>query len=612
MRRHLTVLLLLAAYAPIVRADSTPHWTEVRSDHFDVFTDAGEKQGRHVAGQFERMRSLFRAVLPHAGGDAELPITVLALKDRKGFTAVEPAAYLAKGSLPLAGLFLRTEDRNYILLRLDTEGEQPYTVVYHEYTHFVLRKEESLPLWLNEGLAEFYQNTVIGEKDVQLGQPSANDILYLRQNKLLPLPTLFAVDHNSPYYHEEQKGSVFYAESWALTHLLRITDFQNKANRIGEYARLVSQNTDPVAAAQQAFGDLNKHQKELDAYVSHGDYKQFLMKSTFTADEASFKAQPVPTSTAGAVRASVLASNDRVPEAKTLIDAVLRDDPKSSLAHEVMGLVAYREHDLPAARKWYGEAVDLNSDSYLAYLHYATLSMAEGSGNDEAIADDLQKAIKLGPSFAPAYDALAQFYASHHEKLDDAHMLTVQAVQLEPAEIRYRLNAAQVLVEQGSFLSAQSVLKAALDIATTPGDKAMVQSRIESLKNYQAMLAQNEAHARAIPERTDAGLPTAEAEPERVWPAPAPAAPHRTLRGTLHNTKCAYPTALTFSLEQPGKSTALFAPNYYKISFSTINFEPQGTLDPCKAIEGMKASVTYAEVIDKDLAGQVLLIALIK
>jgi len=33
----------------------------------------------------------------------------------------------------------------------------------------------------------------------------------LRQNKLLPLATLFTVDHTSPYYHEENKGSIFYA-----------------------------------------------------------------------------------------------------------------------------------------------------------------------------------------------------------------------------------------------------------------------------------------------------------------------------------------------------------------------------------------------------------------
>ena len=69
-------------------------------------------------------------------------------------------------------------------------------------------------------MAEFYQNTDIDGKDVRLGQPSAGNINLLRNNRLIPLTTLLQIDHSSPYYHEEQKGNIFYAESWALTHYL--------------------------------------------------------------------------------------------------------------------------------------------------------------------------------------------------------------------------------------------------------------------------------------------------------------------------------------------------------------------------------------------------------
>jgi hypothetical protein len=42
---------------------------------------------------------------------------------------------------------------------------------------------------------------------VLLGEPSTENILLLRQEDLLPLASLFNVDCNSPYYHEENKGS---------------------------------------------------------------------------------------------------------------------------------------------------------------------------------------------------------------------------------------------------------------------------------------------------------------------------------------------------------------------------------------------------------------------
>jgi hypothetical protein len=182
-------LLLLFAAALAPARDKPENWIQVASPHFVVVTNSNEKQGRHVADQFERMRSVFHVAFPHLQIDPGSPIVVLAIKDEKDFKELEPQGYLAKGSLKLGGLFLRAPDKNYVLMRIDAEGEHPYAVVYHEYTHLLVTKAaEWMPLWMNEGLAEFYQNTEIHEKDVSLGEPSTENILLLRQNRLLPLP----------------------------------------------------------------------------------------------------------------------------------------------------------------------------------------------------------------------------------------------------------------------------------------------------------------------------------------------------------------------------------------------------------------------------------------
>jgi hypothetical protein len=209
------LFLLAIVISPLLAParDKPESWVEVRSAHFSVVSNSNEKQARRVADQFERMRSVFHKLFPKIPIDTLGSITVLAIKDEKDFRSLEPAVYLAKGQLKLGGLFLRGADKNYVLLRLDAEGEHPHAVVYHEYTHLLLSRAEWMPLWLNEGLAEFYQNTDIREKEVALGQPSPENLLLLRQNRLLPLATLFTIDHTSPYYHEENKGSIFYAES---------------------------------------------------------------------------------------------------------------------------------------------------------------------------------------------------------------------------------------------------------------------------------------------------------------------------------------------------------------------------------------------------------------
>ncbi len=139
------ILLLLTLFAALVASarDKVENWLEVRSPHFIVLSDSSEKQARHVADQFERMRFVFHTLFPQANVDPGTPIVVLAVKDKKDFQTLEPEAYLAKGQIELAGLFLRAPDKNYVLMRLDAQGEHPYATVYHEYTHLVSSRARS-------------------------------------------------------------------------------------------------------------------------------------------------------------------------------------------------------------------------------------------------------------------------------------------------------------------------------------------------------------------------------------------------------------------------------------------------------------------------------------
>jgi len=627
MHKYLAALFLFCTTIAALASDSPDHWLEVRSPHFTVLTNSNEKQARRIAVQLEQMRSVFYQFIPNATGDASSPIVVLAMKDKKSFQALEPEAYLTKGQLDLAGLFMHSPDRNYILLRLDSEGEHPFAAVYHEYTHFIVSKSTWLPLWLNEGLAEFYQNTDINDKDVTLGQPSPDDILYLRQNRLIPLPVLLQVDHSSPYYHEEQKGSVFYAESWALTHYLMVTDRQNNTHRLTDYAQLLVKGENSVTAAQHAFGDLNQLQKALQDYVQQANFTMYRMKMPTPIDPATFQARPVPTPEADAVRADVLVYNGRTKEAQALLETSLGDDPNNALAHETMGFLKFREHDIPAAQKWYSEAVQLDSKSFLAHYYFAAMTMQSGDKNHDAtIESSLRTAIKLNPSFAPAYDTLATFYGKRNEKLDEAHILNIQAVTLDPTNLGYRLNAANVLTQQGNYFGAIGVLKLAAKITRNQAEDDMVQSRIKQLERLEASVDRAQARGEtaaqppAAPAETNKTIVfkkvdgkiigTAEETPN--YPTGDSTGPQHTVKGILRNVRCSYPNVIALTVDQAGKLTTLYSNNYYKVVFTTANYEPDGEIKPCTGIEDMKASVKYAEVSDKNVAGQILAIELSK
>ena len=615
-----SLLALCSLFATLsISAHAVPlQWTEVKSDHFAVLTDANEKQARQIVDQFERMRWMFHTLFPKANVDPADPIAILALKNYKNFQALEPAEYLAKGQIRLGGLFLKTQNRNYVLLALDSAEEHPYATVYHEYTHLQFSgAADWMPLWLDEGLAEFIQNTDIHDKNVVLGQPSVSDILYLRENKLMPLETLFKVDHNSPYYHEEQKGSVFYAQSWALTHYLEVSDREKHSHRMDDYLALMRAHEDPVAAAQKSFGDLKQLETALAAYIRSANYKEFILNSAAAPlDEASYRSRQLSQPEADAERADFLACVGRKEDALNLLDTVLKADPNNAQAYETRGFIAFRDNDQQTARKWFGEAVKLDSQSYLANYYFAAMSVGNvGSDQNASIEASLRAAIRLNPSFAQSYDELAIFFTQQHINLEEAHQLELHAVQLDRRNFGYRVNASTILMAQGKYADAIATLKIATNLAKTPHEAALLEANLRGAQQMQ----ENSAHTTLVTNLTTADGVTVTSATALLEVLAKPKHPTEELSGQKHevlgtigNVVCSGSSVMDFQVATGKQNVALYTNNYYQLDLSALGFEPKNEMDPCKDIEGFKARVRYADSSDKSVDGQVVSVELRK
>src|SRR6185312_14949754 len=89
-------------------------WVEVRSPHFSVVTDTGEKRGREVALRFEQMRAVFGVLLTKAKVNLPVPLQVVAFRDTKEMKQHVP---LWKGKpAQVSGLFEGNDDRPFIML----------------------------------------------------------------------------------------------------------------------------------------------------------------------------------------------------------------------------------------------------------------------------------------------------------------------------------------------------------------------------------------------------------------------------------------------------------------------------------------------------------------
>jgi Protein of unknown function (DUF1570) len=244
----LTVLFLNATFQPTKAKDL---WTSIHSKNFSLIGNASEKEIRQVATKLEQFRFVFSLLLKNVTFNSPVPTTVIVFKSDGYYKPY-------KVNPNVAGYFQAGHDVNYITLTTEQRtNESPYRIIFHEYVHQLVDNTlgHSVPPWFNEGLAEYYSTFFVTDNDRKaiLGEIIANHLLYLRNEKILPLRKLFAVDHKSPYYNEGNKMNVFYAESWMLLHFLLQGNQGKRRDELGKFVNLINGNVPIDNAFNEAF-----------------------------------------------------------------------------------------------------------------------------------------------------------------------------------------------------------------------------------------------------------------------------------------------------------------------------------------------------------------------
>jgi tetratricopeptide (TPR) repeat protein len=454
------VLSLLAVPA----AAAPREWVMARSPGFVVVSDAGEKQARQVAHQFEQVRGLFRQVL-QARVDPGRLVLIFAVKDEDGLRELLPGFWERKGGTEPAGVFQPGRDKHLVALRLDARTANPYHVLYHEYTHLLTRLNVRwLPLWLNEGLAEFWGSSDIDEKEVRWGTLSQWHVLHLRRASLLKLDELLAADHSSPLYNEAKRTSSFYAESAVLTHYL-LLGAPERRGQIQEFFKLMESDVDEPEALRRAFGDLRKLESELSTYVRRNTFPG--IKAEARIDAQGIQVAPLTPAQADALRGEFLARTGRAREARPLLESALRQDPELSSAHEGLGAVAWSDGQRLAALRHFTEAARLAPANYVAHFR-AGLIEDDGADPKADFArreQALRGALQANPAFAPAWAALGRLLSEREDRRAEAVSAAQRACALEPAAASHRVVLWQTLIRAGQAAEAARVEEALLRMA---------------------------------------------------------------------------------------------------------------------------------------------------
>ncbi|HTA24693.1 MAG TPA: TonB family protein [Terriglobales bacterium] len=479
---------------PLLCQGKEQNWVEVRSPNFIVVSNGGDKQARKAALQFEEIRAVFRHSLTVANAHPSPVITVLAVKDENSMRDLLPE-YWVKGHSHPAGLFVGRLNQFCAAVQLDAPGMNPYETFYHEFYHTItVPYFPDLPVWLSEGLAEFYGHTEIEEKFVGMGQADANLLQELRTTSLIPLSVLFQVDQSSPYYNEANKTSIFYAESWALTHYLMIGDRAAHHAMLTSYLDALNQGKSQEEAANTGFGDLKKLQSDLYSYIGKAAFLYMKIPMTTAVTEDQLKLRPLSEAEVDAYRGEFAVLRGRSDDANTILQAGLRLDPNVALIQQYLAmsefLAGQREKSLDSVSK----AITLDPRNYFTrYLRaYLATSGIRMMTRDPQIEADLRQAISLNSDFAPSYGLLAVYLAAGNQNLDEALALAKKAVSIEPADSNQQLALAQVFAHMNRFDEANLAASRSSAWAKDPAAKANAQSFIaylEQARQFQSRIS---------------------------------------------------------------------------------------------------------------------------
>ena len=563
----LTCTLLFSLQA---RADN---WTQVRSTHFVVNTDAGADRGRQVVLRFEQMRAVFGQLILRSQVNIPVPLTIIAFRSGDEMQAHVPV-FQGK-AVDLSGFFVGRPDRNFIGLDLSTPDR--WTTALHEYGHMLLDGNyPPTPLWFDEGFADYFSTIDVTRDGVEIGKPPQGYLQLLRNSQWMPFNQLLRVTANSKTYNLGDHRSLFYAESWVLVHYL--ID-QQKLTAAGQYFGLVENQHIPVDdAVQQAFG------------VSSQQLEQ-QVKSYYQSPQAVYRTLKLPIdvnkiNTYTAEKMSPVDAQAMLADLDVHIDAhrrqgmqalrqILRQRPEDALALRSLGYACLQENDPDSAAQYFEKAAKLNSADPWVYYYSALLRHGQSDRPSaeelEATKADLKQAIRLRPQFADAYNLLGLAEMQSGDGQLSLQDLT-RAVELSPRNESYRLNLAQAYIFAHKFADATALLQN----LTTSKDPKVADQANQAMQQMEQ--ARNRQRVEILGRPADEYI-APQWRPKKAAPKPvsseasapeSPALPQtgrvHYMKGTLLDVDCASPPAATLTVRAAGRTWKMLTADYQKLA----------------------------------------------
>jgi len=600
-------LSFAALFAPVLSlGEHHDSWMEIQSPHFTVYSNGGEHEGRKAALEFEEIRALFQHLYPTLRVDSGKPTIVFALKNEDSLKLFIPSYGQNSKSMHLGGFYHPSYDKNFAVIRTDIRGTGPLGnhTLYHEYTHAYFRYNfRGLPLWLDEGLAEYYGNTSIESKEAGVGMPNETQLRALKENTLLPIDQLVTIDRTSPLYNTREHSGIFYAESWALVHYLMLSPDVRDQDLLNKYLHALHATDDPIEAAKQSFGDLKKFSEKLNGYIRQFSFQYQRVQLQSKLSEKDFTVRKLSMAEGVLGVADFLLRSSHLPEGLEQLHEVEKLDGATVGYHSELGHYHLLKADYANAEKELQSAIAANANDISAHIDMAFVYLRRDNYTKEStpkIRVELEKVLSLSPDFVPAHAFLSIAYAQEPNKdTDKAFKSARRASELEPGNLAYFIDIGKALLAAGRIPEAKKIAETAHKVATTTGDRNMATSFTKQI-DYKVNHPQEAASAKSA--EADPAARDASAAESTEGPVHA--------EGKITELLCGHPPEVLLTLTTDTNSLLLHVADIARISIQDAAKASDATQLPCSKWKDRGAKIDYRAMSSGMAKGEVESISL--
>jgi hypothetical protein len=459
-----------AALAAATPASAT--WRRAETANFLLYSQADEAAVREDAALLEDYWALLRALTGVQDPPAAKKLSVYVVRYHEDLEVVHPGEGAEVAGVYDAGpggIAAFAQSMKGFGAKLGQE------VLFHEIAHHFMLQYRPLayPLWYVEGFAEFVQTASFDPDKIEYGKPSRMRGGWLIYEHWLPLEEILL--NKAP--NTAAGDSLFYAESWLLTHYL-LRDPARRA-KLTQYLVATAGGEDSMTAFRRIFGvEPAAMQKDMAEYT----HKGFGFARMYRATGAARPAVAVT---------SLPASADDL----LLLDAALKVGVEEKRAPAVLGRIRsaarkagddYSLRVLAEAESLIGDPAAAGralepliaahpDDPELLYWEGMRHLVAARRGGEEAARERRQAQIWLAKSHRADPDRYQTLYAYAESLSGEPQFLSENTTNvlllghaLAPQVPEITLNAARLLLLRDKFDQAAALLT---PLASVPHDK---------------------------------------------------------------------------------------------------------------------------------------------